>query len=226
MTIDTHIVSNSKLNCILEEWEKLSENEKDELFKILKEDRTPDLEKIITNEKNYDRIVKNLKKNHNIRVEKGKMMWHKWKIVHINLPAVGEFKWFKFDWFFSKDGIEKRYYEANPEYEEKSYSVDDICELLEALRTYMSLNWADIDEHRNYREDLKHNNKVRKYSRAWLCIREITWLDFDLYRYRLKDKNIDWRKGSRGVLDCREASYHFNYLNYNVAEWNLLLKND
>ena len=224
MSIDKLVTTNDKLKLILETWKDLSEWEKDELFKVLKKDRTPDLEKIITNEENYARIIKDLKKNHNIRAEKGKMMWHKWKMVHIDLPAVEGFEWYKFDWFFSKDGIEKKDYEANPEYEEKSYSIDDICKMLEALRKYMSLNWVDIDEHRDYHEDLKHNNKVKKFSRVWSCIREITWLDLDFYRYRLQDKNIDWENGSRAVWDCQEASYHFRSRPHGTCESNLLLK--
>lgn len=233
-TIDTSTDWSGKLKSIMEEYKNLSDKEKNELFEMLMKDRenseakhekelsVPELIEIW---ERVDSIIKDLKKNY-IKVEKAKVMWHKWKTVHINLPAVGGFEWFKFDWFFSRDKVQKKDFESNSEYKEKSYSMEDISNLMKALREYMKVCWASYEENWNYYDDLKYRNNGVKgtYSQIWDFLREITWMEYGISdRYWLKDVD-DYLKNYRACLDLNEASFHFGRLGYNVAEANLLLR--
>ena len=122
-TIDRSTDWSGKLKSIMEEYKNLSDKEKNELFELLMKDREKtdvkhekklSVQELIERWERVESIIQDLKKNH-INIEKGKVMWHKWKIVHIDLPTVGGFEWFKFDWFFSRDRVQKKDFESNSE---------------------------------------------------------------------------------------------------------------
>lgn len=166
-TISTPTGWNDKLNSIMEEYKNLSDEEKHQLFKLLKQDKL-DREKSMWN---IDAILEDLNENY-VNIEGNKEMLNKkWIIMHINLPAIWKFNWFKFDCFISDCSGEVLLEDWNEEYKEKSYSMEEILKLYEAIIKYMKEYWIDADEYD---------------ARGYLLT--ITWLDDDLdddYRFRL-----------------------------------------
>jgi hypothetical protein len=75
---------------------------KDSLEQVIKSNRPRNFEQLRWNPYN---VVVDLKKNY-LKVEENVEMYgYKWKIVHIELPSVGWFKWYKFDYFISDEDV-------------------------------------------------------------------------------------------------------------------------
>ena len=172
---------------IMRMWAKMDETErrkKEERIDALKWDT--------------DAILKDLRKNYVKIEENAEMMWYKWKKVHIDLPAVWNFEWFKFDYFVSDKTIKRETFESNPELEKKSYSMKDISKLLQAMDEYMSELQGKNDGERNYENEQKFWETDVYRCNAWDCLKSITWLNS---RYWLSDKNIHWKK-IRAIWTC------------------------
>lgn len=168
-----------------------------------------------------EKILKNLKENY-VKVEENvEMMWYKWKNVHINLPAVWEFKWFKFDYFVSNKIIYKKIFESNLELEKKSYSMKEIWGLLKAMNRYMKKMGVETDGDMDYENDLKFWGTRKFRCDAWDCFKKITWIDFWLW---LKDKDVDWKKGSRASWNCRGDLCDFIWIGFDNYYANLFLR--
>ena len=166
-TIDTPTGWDDELKSRLE-W--LTDEQKDKLFEMLKQDRL-DREKSMWN---IDAILEDLKENH-VNIEGNKEILNKkWIIMHINLPAIWKFNWFKFECFISNYLESVNLEDWNEEYKEKSYSMEEILKLYEAIIKYMKEHWVDADEYDAHEYLLK-----------------ITWLDDDLDddSFRLKDED-------------------------------------
>lgn len=180
-TVNTPTGWDDKLNSIMEEYKNLSDEEKHQLFKLLKQDEL-DREKSIWN---IDAILEDLKENY-VNIEEYKEMLNKpWDIIHINLPAIWKFNWFKFDCFTSGHYLDGSVWEWKEEYIERSYSKEEILELYEAIIKYMKEYWVDADQ-----------------SDAWEYLLRITWL-YDGYCL-LKDVDED------GNLIARSPSNKFH----------------
>ena len=127
---------------------------------------------------NKEAILKDLKEHHVKIEETAGMNWYTWKNVHIDLPAVGNFEWFKFDYFASDGSVVNKEFESNSEYKKLSYSLEEIAELLAALNKYMRALWVIIDDGIDFKKDLKRWKKDEyKIILTWRCLKEITWLD-------------------------------------------------
>lgn len=89
---------------------------------------------------NYEAVEDDLLKNHLNVKENSEYMWLKWKEIHLTIPAVWKFKWFKFDCFISDDDFNfVKVDEDKSAYGKKSdhfYEIDDLCKLWEALQSY------------------------------------------------------------------------------------------
>lgn len=147
------------------------------------------------------------------------LLWFKWNIVHLTLPAVWKFKWFNFDYFESLEKINKNDFEKNNEYAEKSFTMKDICELLDAIRSYMNELKVKIDCEINYESRLSRNEKNNRTT-AWKYLKEILKLN-DMYW--LKDcwiKTLD----SRVVFDLYGIYWGFLSNNGGDLDAYLLLK--
>lgn len=188
----------------------LTDEQKDELLEILKKDKL-EREKSAWNE---EAILEDLKENH-VKIEENKeMLGHKWKIIHIDLPAVWEFGWFKFDCFVEYlNTWEKEFdFDGNEEYENKSYTEEEITKLLEAIAGYMKEYWVYMDEDIWYRYEV------------WKYLKEIAWLSDLLYdkRFWLKDKES---KNERVYLDFERDGCGFSsFFPYQKGRAKLLLK--
>lgn len=130
---------------------------------------------------NTEAILDDLKKNH-VKVEKNvEMMWYEWKKIHINLPAVWNFKWFKFDCFVSNLPITRKDFEENPEFEKKSYSMDDISKLLYAMNEYMIELQGENDWDMKYEDKLKYWETIYREEiygcKVWDFLKDIVWLN-------------------------------------------------
>ena len=166
---------------------------------------------------NPEAVLNDLKEHHVKNEENAEMMWHKWKKVHINLPAVGNFEWFKFDFFISKDSLSKEDFENNPEFQNKSFSMNEICNLLYAMNNYLYELWIPYDgDDIDYYDLLRIGDPWNLFARDYF--NEISGLfhpyEYDNIMYWLRDKN-----GESGIwLDCD--------FNFNDFRWhcNLLLK--
>ena len=162
-------------------------------------------EKIFWNEK---AILKNLKE-HYVRKDEAEVMWYKWKIVHVNLPAVWNFEWFNFDYFVSYARVHKDDFEANPEFEKKSYSMKKICDILKAMNRYLAELGVKTDGNKNYENDLQWWNWksmlwwIVHYfpteSKAWDWLKDVTWLN---RAYWTSDKKVYRKEDSRIRWDC------------------------
>lgn len=173
---------------------------------------------------NKEKILENLKKS--VRVEENvEVMWFEWKNIHINLPAVWKFKWFKFDYFVSDYSCSKAYFEKNSKYEnrwfeKRSYSMKEVWELLKAMNKYMQAMGVETDWGMDYENDLKYWEIHNEKCYAWDCLKNILGLDGC---YWLKDKNVR-RENSRVEWCCRWESCHFEYHDYDSREAKLFLK--
>ena len=169
---------------------------------------------------NTDAILEDLKKNCvTVEPKDTEMMWYKWKKVHINLPAVWNFEWFKFDYFVSNEAVKKDNFENKQELEKESYSMENIAELLQAINKYMTELQGTNEEEMDYENELKYRKTGRYFCFTWEYLKAISWLNKS---YWLNDKYIEWKKDSRAVRDCTEDQLFFNHFNYGIA--NLFLK--
>lgn len=167
-----------------------------------------------------DKIIKNLKKK--VEVEEDvDYMWYKWKKVRINLPAVWNFEWFKFEYFVSNATVYKEDFESNPELKNKSYSVKDVWKLLRTINKYMNAMGVVTDWDMDYKNDLKEWKTKKCRCNAWNCLKDIAWLD---NRYWLKDNNVDRKIKSRAIWNCRSYMCRFSRLVYDHSDANLFLK--
>jgi len=220
-TINTPIGWDEKLRSKLE-W--LSPEEKDKLLEILKQDKKErnnlGCESLYWNK---DAILDDLIENHvyideDIEIE---MLGHRWKLIYINLPKIGNFEWFKFDCFISDYSYHKKEFESGSEYDEKLYSMDEIADLLEALNRYMRAYWVNMDENVDFKKDLYwKNSKVT--TDTWECLKKIIDLDRD---YWLGDKDVDEMEWTRACWFCGpDSSFFSEYNDYDDDGAKLLMK--
>ena len=81
----------------------------------------------------------------------------------------------------------ERAFEKNPEIEEKSYSRNDVSNLLEAINKFMTELGCEEYWNRDYPSNI---------------LSAITWLYGE---YRLSDYDVIWRMSLRAVLYCDSA---------------------
>lgn len=200
------------------EW--LSDEKRKELLGMLKQKKTEE-EEVVLKSLYRDSIIKDLKENH-VKIEENvEMMWYKWKEVHIDLPAVWNFKWFKFDYFIADDLVKKVNMDKNTELQKKLYSMKDVSKLLQAMNEYMEELQLENDEDINYEVDLRRREgDCLKKNRAWDCLKAITWLNV---WYWLKNKEY-WHDDSRVTWVCYGNDCYFGSASYDDFCSNLLLK--
>lgn len=182
---------------------ELSREERDEMLKLLNIERE-------------NEIIQDLKDNKHITIDKDKEMFmKKWKIIHVNLPSVGDFKWFKFDCFVSDESskywnyVDEEDIEENPELEDSLYSISDIWTIFRAINQYMQEKGLDADSDIDYENVLKHReNGGHKYNcKAWNFFKNITGLSG---WYWTKDNDIMGQPTFRGMLNCMYDNCYFN----------------
>lgn len=231
MTINTPKEWNKELKSRLE---GLTPEQKDELLKILEQDKQKREESNsaclyreakFKDLEDYEKtIIEDLKDNH-VKVEKNKkMLWYKWDIVHIDLPPIWNFGWFKFNYFISNEDIRKKSFEKNPEFEEKSYSMEEIWNLLKAFNEYMEECGIDTDDFIDYERRLKNRETRRNKCIAWDLLRLIM-VGADWYNW-LKEKDVWGKDGSRAIWDFNSTDWfcYFGRLPDNFVDARLLLK--
>lgn len=217
-TINTPTGWGNKLNSIMEQRYELSGKERDKLLKMFQQDKETRYNNSIPSKLPQDKIEKlkgkkklileDLKKNY-VKIEENVgIYWYGWKKVHIELPAVWNFKWFKF-WYFISDFREEgaNILVFNDEIKNKLFSSKEIWKLLQAMNCYMAELWVRTDWNMDYENDLRlfrtHSNLYEeKKCKVWDCLKEITWLDW-MYTL-LPDRVDDWAGASRTVRDCRK----------------------
>ena len=177
--------------------------------------------------KKENEIIKNLRDCH-VRINGcQEINWIKGKTVLFDLPAVWNFKWFKFNFFISDKRITKgvfekiSFFKKESKFERQAYSLKEICELMEALRDYMKELESPEDYGMNYEKDLKYWETQKTKCHVWKFLKSILWLDDP---YWLKDKSVDWKEKSRVWRDCSFDLSAFNYCVDNDCKWKLLLK--
>jgi len=204
-TINTSTSLDEELKLKIE-W--LTDAQKDELLELLTQDKK--LREKSTIESLYwnkDAILKDLKNNH-VKVEENtEILWYKWKIIHVDLPSVWDFKWFNFDFFIWNKYENKKDVLNNSKLEENLYSMSEILELLKNTSNYMKAcgieldkNITDLDNHMKYRkhdhiiinkDGSKEFSDTNLKNEIWDCFKYITGLN-ELYWLKdsLKNRNI------------------------------------
>ena len=130
-------------------------------------------------------VIEELKKHVAIQ-EPQEMLWCEWKKVYIELPAVGDFKWFKFNYFRSKHAYSLNKFNDNNEYIENSFTINEMIEFFTALNDYLRNMWIKTSENIFSHEDeneRKIHPKIEEYQKI------ITWY---MYNSRLKDTKWSW----------------------------------
>lgn len=213
-----------KLESILKQ---LNTDEKTRLLKMLQQDKENSENEQWRKRKeselfwNKEAILKNLKEN-TVILKNVQMYWYNWNKVHINLPAVWNFEWFKFDYFVSYKGTLKPLeYESYPKLEEKLYSMKEIWELLKAMNKYMKEMGVETDGDVDYENDLKNWETSNYRCNAWDCLKDILWLN---ECYWLKDNNVNWRTDFRALWNCEGRCCYFDDIGANHIRANLFLK--
>ena len=193
----------------------LSNEKKDELLRMLKKDQI---------ERNYnslywkmDTILKDLKENHIETKENQNMLGFDWKLVHIDLPSVWDFKWFNFDYFKPDSRVWENWdFESDSDnLEDKSFSIQEISELLNSFKEYLKELGVEI----NGKNEVNIEDNLKNI------------LNLD-YWYWLKDKN--W-ENYRAMLNCYDGGCDFfwdkidwewdDWTEYTMEAWLLLNPN-
>lgn len=120
---------------------------------------------------NYNGVMEDLQHNHITIKENSEYMWLKWIELHFTLPAVWKFKWYKFDCFISDstfrfDEMDRYNWRYN------FYDINELCELWDALKTYLEEYKIDIDAiFKNYeiKTDIEEQN-ILTTTKIWLPI--------------------------------------------------------
>ncbi len=205
----------------------LSTEQKDEMFELLQQDKKKremvEREKSIIEKRKLNKakasILKDLKENH-VKVEEDvRYMWRLWKKIHIDLPKIGEFKWFNFDFFVTKEKLpvlydREHWKRRDKEAEQKNKqlcSEDDIRDLVKALNSYMHECWVDIDKGINLEMLERPERWEWSWCETWNCIKELVWLDG---WYHLS--------GAGNALCCNYTYFHF--INHCTFDTRLLFK--
>lgn len=148
------------------EW--LTDEQKDELFEILKCEKTKRLMW------KKEEVFKYIKENY-VQIEKGiKFLWYEWKRIHIDLPAIWDLKWFKFDYFVSDENIAKHDLKKNQELNNKSCSKYNLAKewgiwylggLSSYIKRYLENFWIEgydpVDDFITNIIELKDNYRIR-----------------------------------------------------------------
>ena len=187
---------------IIRLWDEFDEEERRREEEERKKKEREEIERkeiIIKIKWNTAAILNDLKENYVITEENAEMMWYWWKKVHINLPAVWNFEWFKFDYFVSYNPVLRDTFESDSELEKKSYSMNEISKLLQAMNKYMIELLGANDGDMDYEDELKYWETDNYRCKAWNCLKAITWLN---KLYWLKDKRVDWRENPRAIWAC------------------------
>ena len=144
ITINTPTSWDEELRSIME-W--LSDEKRDELLKMLKQDKKEREETTLDSLRwNKDAILKNLRENY-VKIEENVYNSYicKWKRIQINLPKVWDFEWSKLtlfasNWYEKKSDFEGRRAES------MSYSAKELADkVLIPLKRYMRELWVEID---------------------------------------------------------------------------------
>ena len=129
-----------------------------------------------------------------IKSENAEYFGYKGKCVTINLPAIGNFQWFKYKYFVSDDWVDSEEFELkHPEYIDKSNSLDDMVNILTAIRRYLSARWVYIDK------NMEYERKFSSYTEAWTILKNVkasclgNW-NTEENRFWLKDKEYNSRR--------------------------------
>ena len=226
MTINTS--TNASYNAINSIYWWLTDQKKDELFEMLKQDKE-NREK--AKDIKLNKIISDIKENH-VKIEDWiKMLWCTWKKIHVDLPAIWNFKGYNFDFFLSNESRKEN--DLNPELTENSFSMNEITKILKELNSYLYENWIELDnwvdfnkqmrfrenEHIIKKDWIKFWNYENMSNKTWEILKKITGLN---WMYWLKDKQgPNWKTTQVGWFS------HHNYCFFNnMWMWNapLLLK--
>ena len=124
-----------------------------------------------------------------------------WKQIHLNLPTIWDFWWFKFDCFVSSGKISWPDFNR-AWFDNYSYSMKEIIDLYDNLRKYLSVCWIN-----------DKNIDVNK------IVQDIFSLHND---YRLSDLWSNWRSVVRWTYSSLSFGEYWNSDDFVSA--NLLLK--
>ncbi len=216
------LISNLQVKLDNEEWYKQAKKEHKNEIK----ERWPFIETI---KWNTEAIIQDLRKTR-VKVDKNvEMLWKKWDNIHINIPPIWKFEWLKFDCFISYKKITREEYESDSKYEKASYSTKEIATILHSINKYMiELEWIN-DWNMDYENKLKERQTSSTcYCKAWECLKLILNGNLEQYGtwFYLKDKDVEWIKGSRAQIGCWGADDCFFFLlsgNPWIDPWNNLL---
>lgn len=203
-------ISQEDIQKAVEKMERLKKKrlQKEEKEKLEKEEKEKKEEKDgIKPELLWDghAILEDLRKNHVKFGNHVEMLGEVGQIVHLDLPAVWNFKWFKFDYFVSERDIYKKDFDKQKRFEEQSYSSKEIIELLKAMNEYMQEYWVstyeDFEQYKNEWHEIY--NTTERYLRVIL----------GLYKnYRMKDGY------KRGLLSSSRTSWMLLSTGYSKFE--------
>lgn len=183
---------------------------------------------------NSSAVLEDMKKNYIDIEENQEMLGKKWCVVHIDIPAVWDFKWFKFDFFISEDRITPKEFELNPEYEKNSCSFQDSKKILEAIAGYMREYWVEniywfkgknskwsydywVDDYFEFRS---YYSFLRSYFKNFIWLNLNVWVsDTCLYhgkrcRYRWDFSCRDWDFTTYACDDPNSSTKGWLYLNW------------
>lgn len=190
---------------ILRNWDKLSEEKQSELLATLQKGKKnnnkqeeskwdttikEDSKKHNWNENlnwDTDAILNNLKNHITVIDRNAEISWIKWEKIRIELPEV----WFIHEYFVSDDEYYDFESRLEPELKEKSHSIGEISELLQAINKYTSKLGIKNDGDMDYENELKlwEHGKFGCYAWDYLISIRKFWI---CWRYYTSDENVVW----------------------------------
>ena len=212
--LDIYPTKVKKLQAIIA-W--LPTNQREQLCTALLKEREKNCEEPKKNQEiklNY--ILNNLKRNH-VRCEENiELYGKKWKIIHLELPSVWKFEWYKFNCFVTKDSVDLNSIKSSSKIKNKMYTIDEIWEFMTKFNQYLNECWIYTDGDIDYTDIFSFS--CGKKSKVWKYIERISWIS-DRYLFR-----NDWKWWLDWTFDFSLRGF-FLPVSTNDCKWiHLLLK--
>lgn len=200
--------------------DSLSYAQRDDLLRMLQQDKRDRLRPNPELIWNREAVCRDVKENH-VREEPAEVNGYKWKNVYIDLPAVWNFEWFRFNYFVSDEMISYKDIGKDWEIIKRQYSIKKIWELLSAINRYAYEYKLNGFSHHDYENDLFYGVNDGYYTCSeWFFLKAITEFD-GLYHVADRSETLN-KENSHCCLDTYGP--YFCYKEFHDAYAKLFLE--
>ena len=133
----------------------------------------------------FEQWIIDYTKEHFVKTESdAEYIDEKWELIHLELPAVWSFKWYKKDFFISFRGFNWDRYDNTPKFINNSFSKEKMDEILLVLADYLREFWITFNYDVTHQSVIWHEPLIM----LWKILGISQW-------YRLKDSTVREHSG-------------------------------